>query len=77
MSQIKHPNVLRLLGVCHQHTAFIMMEYTERGDLNQFLQQFTEIVATSSSSESQISDSELVSIETWPLAATLWEQTAP
>ena len=60
MSQIKHPNVLRLLGVCHQHTAFIMMEYTERGDLNQFLQQFTEIVATSSSSESQISGSELV-----------------
>ena len=60
MSQIKHPNVLRLLGVCHQHTAFIMMEYTERGDLNQFLQQFTEIVATSSSSESQIGGSELV-----------------
>ena len=28
MSQIKHPNVLRLLGVCHQHTAFIMIEYT-------------------------------------------------
>ena len=60
MSQIKHPNVLRLLGVCHQHAAFIMMEYTERGDLNQFLQQFTEIMATSSSSESQISSSELV-----------------
>ena len=60
ISQIKHPNVLRLLGVCHQHTPFIMMEYTERGDLNQFLQQFTEIVATSSSSESQISGSELV-----------------
>ena len=60
MSQIKHPNVLRLLGVCHQHTVFIMMEYTERGDLNRFLQQFTDIVATSSSSESQISVSELV-----------------
>ena len=60
MSQIKHPNVLRLLGVCNQHTAFIMMEYPERGDLNQFLQQFTEIVATSSSSESQIGVSELV-----------------
>ena len=37
-----------------------MMEYTQRGDLNQFLQQFTEIMATSSSSESQISGSELV-----------------
>ena len=60
MSQIKHPNVLRLLGVCHQHTAFIMIEYTERGDMNQLLQQFTEIVATSSSSESQIGGSELV-----------------
>ena len=40
--------------------AFIMMEYTERGDLNQFLQQFSEIMATSSSSENQISGSELV-----------------
>ena len=60
MSQIKHPNVLHLLGVSHQHTAFIMMEYTERGDLNQFLQQFTEIMATFFSSKSQIGGSELV-----------------
>ena len=60
ISQIKHPTVLRLLEVCHQYTVFIMMEYTERGNLNQFLQQFTDIVVTSSSSESQISGSELV-----------------
>ena len=59
MSQIKHPNVLRLLGVCHLHPAFIMMEYTEQGDLNQFLQQFSEIVATASS-ETQVTPSEMV-----------------
>ena len=59
MSQIKHPNVLRLLGVCHLHPAFIMMEYTEQGDLNQFLQQFSEIVATAFS-ETQVTPSEMV-----------------
>ena len=61
MSQLRHPNVLRLLGVCHQDPAFIMMEYTEEGDLNQFLQKYSEIVTTPSS-EDQISASELVYI---------------
>ena len=59
MSHIKHPNVLRLLGVCVHDSAFIMMEYTEGGDLNQFLQSYSEIVTTSSS---QITSSELVYI---------------
>ena len=61
MSQIKHPNFLCLLGVCYLHPAFIMMEYTEQGDLNQFLQQFSEIVAISSGSDStQIATSTLL-----------------
>ena len=61
MSYIKHPNILRLLGVCHSDPAFIMMEYTEGGDLNQFLQSYSEIVTTSSS-QTQITPSELVYI---------------
>ncbi|CAI7990953.1 Class II receptor tyrosine kinase, partial [Geodia barretti] len=61
MSHIKHPNVLRLLGVCIHDSAFIMMEYTEGGDLNQFLQSYSEIVTTSSS-QTQITSSELVYI---------------
>ena len=61
MSQLRHPNVLRLLGVCYQDPAFIMMEYTEEGDLNQFLQRYSEIVMTPSS-EDQMSASELVYI---------------
>ena len=61
VSHIKHPNILRLLGVCHSDPAFIMMEYTEGGDLNQFLQSYSEIVTTSSS-QTQITPSELVYI---------------
>ena len=61
MSHIKHPNILRLLGVCHSDPAFIMMEYTDGGDLNQFLQSYSEIVTTSSS-QTQITPSELVYI---------------
>ena len=61
MCQLRHPNVLRLLGVCYQDPAFIMMEYTEEGDLNQFLQKYSEIVTTQSS-EDQVTLSELVYI---------------
>ena len=38
MSRLKHDNVVRLLGVCTGVESFIMMEYMENGDLNQFLQ---------------------------------------
>ena len=38
MSRLKHDNVVRLLGVCTEGESFIMMEYMENGDLNQFLQ---------------------------------------
>ena len=61
MSHIKHPNILRLLGVCHSDPAFILMKYTDGGDLNQFLQSYSEIVTTSSS-QTQITPSELVYI---------------
>ena len=41
MSRLNHPNVIRLLGVCHEEAApFIMMEYMKNGDLNQYLKGF-------------------------------------
>jgi len=40
MSRLKDDNVIRLLGICTTGTPFIMMEYMENGNLNQYLQQF-------------------------------------
>ena len=37
MSQLQHPNVARLLAIAEGGTPFIMMEYMENGDLNEFL----------------------------------------
>jgi hypothetical protein len=37
MSRLSHRNVIRLLAVCLKGTPFIVMEYMEEGDLNQFL----------------------------------------
>ena len=38
MARLNHDNVVRLLAVCTMGESFIMMEYMENGDLNQFLQ---------------------------------------
>ena len=59
MSRLKHPNVVRFIGVCHRDPAFIMMEYMEEGDLSQFLQRYSEIVE-SPSNDKQISTSTVV-----------------
>ena len=59
MSRLKHPNVVRFIGVCHRDPAFIMMEYMEEGDLSQFLQRYLEIVETPST-DTQISTSTVV-----------------
>ena len=37
MARLNHENVVRLLGVCLGEKAFIMMEYMEEGDLNDYL----------------------------------------
>jgi len=37
MSRLNHKNVVRLVGICNKGTPFIMMEYMQNGDLNQFL----------------------------------------
>ena len=59
-AHLKHPSILCLLGVCYQDPAFIMMEYTQEGDLCQFLQLHSEIVTSAPSSDDQITASELV-----------------
>ena len=40
MSRINHENIIQILGVCLKRNSFIMMEYMENGDLNQYLQKF-------------------------------------
>ena len=39
MSQLKNDNVIGLLGICTTGTPFIMMEYMENGDLNNYLKE--------------------------------------
>ena len=61
MSRLKHPNVIRLLGVCSEgETPFIMMEYMTNGDLNQYLQGFDSIGDETADSAKSISTSTLV-----------------
>ena len=46
MSRLDHPNVIRMLGVCNTDPSqFIMMEYIERGDLNNYLTKFETIIS--------------------------------
>ena len=41
MSQLQHENIVQLLAVCtRRDNPFIVMEYMENGDLNQFLQKY-------------------------------------
>ena len=58
-SSLNHKNVVKIIGVCYDESAFMMMEYMEEGDLNEFLQQYTEIVETPSNN-TQISTSTVV-----------------
>ena len=40
MSRLNNDNVVRLLGICSSNNPFIIMEYMENGDLNQYLRKF-------------------------------------
>ena len=62
MSRLNDPNVIRLLGICVTGTSFIMMEYMENGDLNQFLKKFETVVDGNASSNVDITRSTLVYI---------------
>ena len=62
MSRLTDRNVIRILGVCYEDTPFIMMEYMEKGDLNQYLQKFKTQSTTDSEPQGQITTSTLVHI---------------
>ena len=64
MSRLADRNVIRILGVCYEDTPFIMMEYMEKGDLNQYLQKFKTQSATDSEPQGQITTRTLVHIAT-------------
>ena len=63
MSRLTDKNIIRILGVCHEDIPFIMMEYMEKGDLNQYLQKF-KIHTTDSELRGQIKTSTLVHMAT-------------
>ena len=64
MSRLNDRNVIRMLGVCYEDTPFIMMEYMEKGDLNNYLRKFKVPSTTDSESKHQITTSTLVHITT-------------
>ena len=64
MSKLTDRNVIRILGVCYEDTPFIMMEYMEKGDLNQYLQKFKTLSTTDSEPQGQITTRTLVHIAT-------------
>ena len=64
MSRLTDRNIIRILGVCYEDTPFIMMEYMEKGDLNQYLQKFKTLSTTDSELQGQITTSALVHMTT-------------
>ena len=64
MSRLTDGNVIRILGICHEDTPFIMMEYMEKGDLNQYLRKFKTLSTTDSEPQGQITARTLVHMTT-------------
>ena len=64
MSRLTDRNVIRILGVCYEDNPFIMMEYMEKGDLNQYLQKFKTLSTADSEPQGQITTRTLVHITT-------------
>ena len=64
MSRLTDRNIIRILGVCYEDTPLIMMEYMEKGDLNQYLQKFETLSTTDSEPQGQITTSTLVHMAT-------------
>ena len=69
MSRLTDRNVIRILGVCHEDTPFIMMEYMEKGDLNQYLQKFKTLSTTDSEPQGQVTTKTLVHMTTQIVSA--------
>ena len=64
VSRLTDRNVIRILGVCHEDTPFIMMEYMENGDLNQYLQNFQVVSTIDSEPQGLITTKTLVHMTT-------------
>ena len=64
MSRLADRNVIRILGVCYKDTPYIMMEYMEKGDLNQYLRKFKTLSTTDSEPQGQITTRTLVHMTT-------------
>ena len=62
--RLTNKNVIRILGVCFEDTTFIMIEYMEKGDLNQYLQKFKIHSTTDSEPQGLITARSLVHIAT-------------
>ena len=60
MSRLDHDNVVRLLGICSSGSPFILMEYMENGDLNQYLYKFEMAPLESPPGENQLPPSKLL-----------------
>ena len=60
MSRLDHDNVVRLLGICSSGNPFIIMEYMENGDLNQYLYKFEMAPLESPPGENQLPPSKLL-----------------
>ena len=62
MSRLRHGNVVRLLGICSTGNPFIIMEYMENGDLNQFLRKHKPLTADATPSKRRLSPKQLTYI---------------
>ncbi len=62
MSRLDDPNVVRLLGVCKTGTPFIVMEYMENGDLNQFLWGRNKVVTRDPPGPNEITLQKLIKV---------------
>ena len=62
MTRLRHENVVQLLGICLHDDAFIVMEYMESGDLNQYLRKSEIATPDSTPGMNQLSPSSLLYI---------------
>ena len=60
MSRLSNDNVVRLLGICVSDNPFIIMEYMENGDLNQYLRKFEIAPLEAPPGENQLPPSTLL-----------------
>ena len=60
MSRLNNDNIVCLLGICSSSNPFIIMEYMENGDLNQYLRKFEIAPLEAPPSENQLPPSTLL-----------------